>query len=216
MAGFVYIVQQGEWMSKIAAKFGFTDFHEIYDHDQNARLRELRPNPNVLRPGDRVWIPTEYVAVLDPPRGGDTEVTLKVEPAPMERVRMTMRDASGQPMANEAYTLRIGAFEKQGTTDGDGKLDEEVDPTLLQLSDGQIEIQDRAMQVRLGHLDPVKSITGIQQRLSNLGFLLGGITGEIDEPTARAIKKFQKAQDIPADGVASQSFCEKLEEVYGE
>lgn len=216
MAGFIYIVQQGEWLSKIAAKFGFADYHEIYDHDQNARFRELRPNPNVLRKGDRVWIPTEYVAVLDPPRGGETEVTLKVEPAPPEHVRLTLRDADGQPMANQAYTLRIGAFEKQDTTDGDGKLDEEVDPTLLEISDGHVEIQDRAMQVRLGHLDPVKSTTGIQQRLSNLGFLLSDISGEIDEPTVRAIKKFQQAQNIPVDGVASQSFCEKLDEVYGE
>jgi N-acetylmuramoyl-L-alanine amidase len=216
MAGFVYIVQEGEWLSKIAAKFGFTDFHEIYDHDQNAHFRELRPNPNVIKKGDRLWIPTEHVAVLEPPQGSATEVTLKVEPAPMERVKMTLRDASGQTMASEAYTLRIGAFEKQGTTDGDGKLDEEVDPTLLQISEGQIEIQDRTMQVRLGHLDPVRSVTGIQQRLANLGFLLGEVTGDVDEPTVRAIKKFQKAQDIPVDGVASQSFCEKLDEVYGE
>ena len=216
MAGFVYIVQQGEWMSKIAAKFGFADYREIYDQDENARLRELRPNPNVLEKGDRVWIPTEYVAVIEPPRGGESEVTLKVEPAPMEHVLLTLRDAAGQPMANQAYVLRIGAFEKQGTTDGNGKLDEEVDPTLLAISDGHIEIQDRHMQVHLGHLDPGKSITGIQQRLSNLGFLLGDITGEIDEATVRAIKKFQKAQAIPVDGVASQSFCDKLEELYGE
>ena len=44
-------------MSSIAALYGFADYQLIYGDGANAELRRLRPNPNVLYPGDRVFVP---------------------------------------------------------------------------------------------------------------------------------------------------------------
>ena len=62
-----HIVKQGECLSLIARRYGFANYRTVYDHADNAELRELRPNPNVLSPGDVVVIPdkdtkTESVA----------------------------------------------------------------------------------------------------------------------------------------------------------
>jgi hypothetical protein len=52
-----YIVRRGDYLSKIARKHGFRSWREIYYHPANAAFRTLRPNPNLIYPGDVVQIP---------------------------------------------------------------------------------------------------------------------------------------------------------------
>ena len=52
-----HVVAQGEYLSLIAARFGFRDPRVIWNHPDNAALRERRKNPNVLFPGDVLTIP---------------------------------------------------------------------------------------------------------------------------------------------------------------
>ena len=47
-----YVVQQGDYLSRIALRFGFADWRAIYDHADNASFRKKRPNPNLIKPGD--------------------------------------------------------------------------------------------------------------------------------------------------------------------
>ena len=54
---YIYKVEQGENLSRIAKKYGFTDAMAIYSHAKNAALRYKRPDPNLLYPGDIVNIP---------------------------------------------------------------------------------------------------------------------------------------------------------------
>src|SRR5438270_7345148 len=56
MAGY-YIVKQGDHVSSIAKDNGFPDYHIIWDHPNNAELKQKRQNPNVLFPGDHVFLP---------------------------------------------------------------------------------------------------------------------------------------------------------------
>ncbi len=215
MSGFLYIVREGEWLAKIALQFGITDWHDIYDHDRNAAFRELRPDPSVVKAGDQLWIPKSESVVIDPPQGSEEEQVFTVDPVPPETVDIVMHDIEGNAIANKPYTLQIGAFEVEGTTDGDGRLTEEVDPLLLRVGGGQVIMEGRTLSVMLGHLDPVNTISGIQQRLNNLGYHVGDITGDLDDTTVAAVKRFQAAESIPVDGVASKSFCDKLDDVYG-
>lgn len=50
----------------------------------------------------------------------------------------------------------------------------------------------------------------LQQRLSGLGFDTGGIDGKIGPATRHAIRAYQRAQNLPADGYASISLLERL------
>ena len=56
MAG-MHTVKQGEYLSLIAAQYGFTNWQTIWNLPQNADLQKQRQNPNVLFPGDQVYVP---------------------------------------------------------------------------------------------------------------------------------------------------------------
>src|ERR1700676_5647428 len=50
-------VLQGDHLSKIAKDNGFTDYTVIWDHPNNSDLKKQRQNPNILLPGDQVFVP---------------------------------------------------------------------------------------------------------------------------------------------------------------
>ena len=56
-----YTVQQGECLSSIARKCGFPDYATLYRDPENAAFRKKRPNPNVICPGDVLFIPDRAV-----------------------------------------------------------------------------------------------------------------------------------------------------------
>ncbi len=51
MAGKTQTVKQGDYFAKIAKKYGFSDWRTIYNHADNAELKQKRPDPNILHPG---------------------------------------------------------------------------------------------------------------------------------------------------------------------
>ncbi len=52
-----YTVKKGDTLSKIGRLHG-VDWKKIYMHDKNRAFRRKRPNPNLIYPGDVVFIPT--------------------------------------------------------------------------------------------------------------------------------------------------------------
>ena len=50
-------VQSGECLSTIGKQYRFEDFRTIFDHPKNGPLKRKRENPNVLLPGDCLFIP---------------------------------------------------------------------------------------------------------------------------------------------------------------
>jgi len=52
-----YTVQRGDTLTKIAIRHGFRNWRVIYDHPDNAGFKRLRPNPNLIYPGDVIQIP---------------------------------------------------------------------------------------------------------------------------------------------------------------
>lgn len=52
-----YIVRPGDSMSKIGQAHG-VDWKDIYTHANNAMFRLKRSNPDLIEPGDRIFIPT--------------------------------------------------------------------------------------------------------------------------------------------------------------
>lgn len=56
--GTVYTVRRGDSLSAIARQYHIANWQTIYNDPQNAAFRRLRPNPNIIQPGDQVYVPT--------------------------------------------------------------------------------------------------------------------------------------------------------------
>src|SRR5438477_4874350 len=52
-----YTVQRGDSLSKIAQSNGFGDWRTIYRDPHNSEFRQLRPDPDLIYVGDRLFIP---------------------------------------------------------------------------------------------------------------------------------------------------------------
>lgn len=62
----LYTVVKGDNLTFIARRFGVKHWRDLYNHPKNAEFRHKRPNPNLIYPGDQLFIPgwsdqpTEY------------------------------------------------------------------------------------------------------------------------------------------------------------
>ncbi|MBB94777.1 MAG: hypothetical protein CML68_09265 [Rhodobacteraceae bacterium] len=63
MADRVHTVKKGDTLSKIAKKYGIKSAKALYDDPANAKFRKLRPNPDLIEPGDKVTIPPTPASV---------------------------------------------------------------------------------------------------------------------------------------------------------
>src|SRR5579872_3008995 len=66
MAGY-HVVSEGENLTLIARKYGLSSYRKIWNHPDNGDLREKRGTPDLLCPGDRVYVPdTEPAEPAEP------------------------------------------------------------------------------------------------------------------------------------------------------
>ena len=203
-------LKQGDCLTSIAHANGF-DPATIWDHPDNAKLKDLRSNPHALLPGDKLVVPKreereENVAT-------DTSKTFYLSTGPVRlRLRLTRHN---KPRASEAFELELEDNQTlSGTTDGDGWIDEVIpDSTqrvVLKLQEGEEE-----HILLLGSLDPHDSPTGIQHRLRNLGYYLGKVDGILGPQSRAAIRAFQQAEGIDVTGKPDKATVDKLYKVYG-
>ena len=211
-----HTVQQGDTLAKIARMYGFREWKPIYEHGNNADFRKKRPNPNVIFPGDVLWVPEKTESERDALTG--KRHTFRV-PASKRTLRLRFLDAEGQPVANQEAVLEIDGREPIGgeKTDTDGKIEFPV-----QASDtgGRLTIAGRAYVLDFNHLNPVddtpdEGLSGIQGRLLNLGYYNGSITDTLDRPTRVALLLFQHDHNLEMTGKPDAQTVNKLVEQYG-
>jgi N-acetylmuramoyl-L-alanine amidase len=209
-----HIVKQGECISSIARRHGFSDWHTIYDDAQNRQLKKKRPNPHMLHPGDEVSIPEREKKSLSLSTGKVHEIKATI---PKRRLKLVLRDGAGKVLANAPYMIEgVGLF-AAGHTDDDGKLEQTVS-ALLQTA--RLSIAGYAWELRLGTLNPMSDtdddgVSGVQGRLANLGFYGGAVDGVLGPRTRDAIVAFEQEHGLKVTGKAEGDFLDKLEEVHG-
>jgi len=204
-----YTVQGGDCISSIAWQFGFFP-DTLWNHPGNAALKSKRKDPNVLLPGDTVFVPDKR------PREEDAATnkthTFKAKGVPAVFKLCLLRD--GKPRANEKYVLNIDGKLFEGSTDGGGNLEHAILPDAkegkLTLSDGQEEYE-----LKLGHLDPIDEVRGIQARLRSLGFYSGDLGDEMNAATRGALAAFQKSKGLSSTGAPDQATKEALKSAFG-
>jgi N-acetylmuramoyl-L-alanine amidase len=211
-----HTVVQGEHLSRIAKQYGFSDFHTIWDHPENAALKQKRQNPNVLHPGDRLHIPDREVR--EESRSTDQKHRFKVKGGRL-MLRLVLEDIYEKPIANARCELVVEGDRRDLTTDGKGKIEvaipQAAESGTLIVRSPETSIDGLALPVKIGHLDPVEEITGQKARLGNLGYYTGAIDEAQDTSFRLAVEEFQCEHDLAVDGVCGPATRAKLKSVHG-
>lgn len=185
-------VKQGDTMVSIALRYGFRDWRAIWSHPDNWKIRAARPDPQILYEGDEVIVPDKDVQKTACGTGSTHRFVLKAAPV---FVRLHLKDEEGQPVADHRFLLEVGGRSIEGRSGPDGLIHEEVPP---ESHEGKLTLwlrEDGApftWKVKIGHLDPADTISGVQARLNHLGYHPGEVTGEMNEQTAAALRRFQE------------------------
>ncbi len=162
-----YVVRAGDHLERLAFQGGF-DASAVWNDELNAALRERRPNPQMLAPGDILFVPEAAsgpgVAVSP---GGTYCFTARV---PTVHVRIAFR-SEGRAYANEPYRLTGNMPPLEGTTDGEGLFEAEL-PVHIAEVNLTFPALHLSHVLRIGHLDPVEVDTGVEARLRHLGYML--------------------------------------------
>jgi len=207
-----HTVEQGECLSSIARRYGLT-WKILWDNSHNAELRKKREDPNVLMPGDQVYV--REMKQRTTSKGDKATHSFKRKGVPTKLRLRLMRDDKSR--ANERYVLTVDGTSTTGTLDGNGQL-EGVIP--CDARSGNVVVGDDVdgYPLDLGALDPVGEATGLQGRLNNLGFYCGEVDGIVGPRTRTAIRQFQVAhasEGLRATGNADDKTKALLKQVYG-
>jgi hypothetical protein len=216
--GSFYIVKEGECLSSLAQKFGFKNLDIIYNHPENRELKKIRPNPNLLLPGDEVFIPESEPKSVSANTNYLHHFKLS---RPKTRLKILLSGLDNEPVRNRKYILHIDNLRFEGVSKYNGLIEHEISPfgeegiLMIYPEDGKQGADPIVLKVKLGHLDPIDTLTGIQARLNNLGFNAGPVNGIMEPLFVLGIKLFQQAYGLPIDGKPDSKTQLKLKQVYG-
>jgi Putative peptidoglycan binding domain/LysM domain len=218
----IHVVQQGEHLSRIAKQYGFTDYRTIWEHGKNAELRKKRENPNVIFPGDRLFIPERELK--EEPRPTDRRHRFQVRGRSL-KLRLVLQDLARKPISGVGCELRVEAEADRLVTDGQGMIQRDIPPeaehtTLLVQTPGEVaRMWPLPLPVKVGHLDPADEVSGQKGRLNNLGYFAGPLDGASEQENKElflsAIEEFQCDHDLVVDGKCGPRTQAKLKEVHG-
>jgi hypothetical protein len=207
-----YEVQQGDCIESVAYSHGHF-WKTIWNHPDNQRLKSQRKDPNVLLPGDRVFVPD--LQLKQEPGASEQRHRFRRKGVP-SKLSIVLKDEEGQPRAGLDYVLEIDGELLRGKTDGAGRLRHPIPPNAQR---GKITVTTRDRKeeylLQLGHLDPVTKISGVQARLSNLGFPCGPANGTLSEATRRALAEFQAKHQLKQSGEPDQATRDRLKQEHG-
>ena len=203
-----YQIKPGDCLISIAAEYGFF-WETLWNLPENAQLKRVRKDPNVLLSGDLLTVPERRHK--DESCAVDARHSFVRRGTPAKLIMHFVED--GEPLAGEEYVLDIDGEIRTGQLDGNGGLREVIKPNarriLLTLGD------DEPFEIALGTLDPVTTISGIQGRLRNLGFAPGAIDGVPGPKTKYAVQLFQESQGLEPTGAIDGALQESLLKAHG-
>jgi hypothetical protein len=216
-----YTVKSGDWVSKIATNFGLADWKVVWNDPQNADLRELRGDPNVIYPGDQIYIPPLKAKDQSCPTDQLHQFRRK---SASKKLKLVLRDAEGEPRKSVPCRLEIDNKPVPGVkgTDSDGLIEtlipESSEQGVLIVGEDGAEVY----QLQLGQLDPIETVKGYQERLANLGHYTGEIDGVVGPLTGKAVRAFQEFENLRegktvlvVDGIMGPKTQERLQKLHG-
>ena len=197
-------VGKGETAISLSKKKGF-DWNTVWNHGENAELKAKRKDPSLLFETDEIFFPEKQLKEVS--KSTDAEHIFKRKGDPC-KIKLQLLKL-GKPRANEDYTFNVEGTIINGKTDAEGNIEHFIPSAAksakLILSGGKEEYP-----VGIGRLDPLEEISGVQQRLNNLGHNCAE-SGKLDEKTKAALKKFQADNKLEATGEIDSDTKAKLQ-----
>ena len=205
-----YVVAQGESIGSVAYKHGLLP-DTVWEDAGNRELREARKNKDVLYPGDRLVVPKlrkKSESVSDQQRH-----TFRRKGVPAW-LRLQFQNWDG-PRANEPYVVLVEGRSYEGTTDGEGRLAVPIPPDAKR---AEVRVGDPpdVYDLDLATVDPIETTRGVQGRLFNLGYAVGGADGSMSDDTRKALEQFRADHGLPGgDGDPDDALRQALEKAHG-
>jgi hypothetical protein len=205
-----HIIKQGEHVSRVADEHGFHSYRALWDHGENQALKQLRRNPNVLFPGDTLFVPERQEGL----EAGATEQRhrFQLHATPLI-LRLVLRTIDGEPIRNTACELLLNLQRIPLVTNNDGMIEHEI-PKRGEEVKVFVPTRELEFDLKIGHLDPIEEVSGEQARLDNLGYF-AGYSPQDTKQLLWAVEEFQCEHDLPVTGVYDAATKAKLEKDYG-
>jgi hypothetical protein len=199
-----YTVVRGDCFSSIAEQFGFFP-DDLWNLPENAELKQKRKDPNVLYPGDSVFVPE--LRRKEASCSTDQLHSFRKKGVPAKLKLRLLDDV--QPRKTTPYELEIDGRWLSGTTDGDGYLEHPIPPSARKgkLLVGEGPTKD-VYELQFGTLDPIETEEGVRGRLTNLGYA--------GENLSEALKAFQQRAGLPVTGEIDAAIRARLQEEFGQ
>lgn len=205
-----HVVRRGEDMASIAARYGFF-WKTLWNHADNAELKRVRKDPNVLLEGDRVTIPDLRASEYG--RSTEARHRFRRKGVPSKLKMQLLRD--DEPRSGVSWEFEVVGQTHSGSTDAEGYLELPVPPGAdrgtLTIREGE-RVDTRV--IRIGSLDPVTTVRGVQQRLRNLQFACP-TDGKMGDETKGALAEFQRRNGLDADGELDDDTRDTLKKIHG-
>jgi len=200
----MHTVAQGECVTSIAARAGFT-WETVWNDGRNTALKNKRKDPNVLFPGDEIYIPDRDVKKVSRPTGQRHTFIKTIAKA---RVHVRLLDGD-KPRASVPYTLVVDDVTIAGATTADGFIKHDIPANAQrgQLTVGSGKLKEE-YEFQFGTVDPVESEEGIRGRLIDLGY-------GTDDLSA-AISAFQHKEKLTITGAVDAATRDRLRERFGQ
>lgn len=207
----IHVVRQGESVISLSKRYGIPA-DKILNHPDNRSLRNRQRDSGILFPGDRLTIPEREIKEID----CATEQRHRFRCNNRNSLLKIRFLAQDEPRANEPYLLRIHTQEYRGNLDNDGwlrvSIPADTQEAVIELGE---ESEREEFAIRIGHLDPVDEIRGVQQRLNNMGFFYGAENDQLTEEMQGALCAFQAKHGLEESGELDDATKSKLVEIYG-
>ena len=213
-----HTIAQGETLTRIAQRYKLSSWKTLYDHPDNAAFRKLRPNPNIIFPGDTITVPDVVAKKMSASAGKSHVFCLKKE---VEIFKIKISNSAGKAWDGKRVVVTLGANTIDTLITPEGML--EIPLTQGDESEAKIDIYmddpngapSHTFNVELAHLDPVEELSGVQARCNLLGHDCGVADGIMGSKTRAGVKSFQSQYGLQVDGEPGPLTKAKLKEVYG-
>jgi hypothetical protein len=177
-----YVIRKGDFLLKLAYTFDF-DANTVWNDATNAGLRQIRSDPNILLPGDVLYIPDQVdkePAFKSLVTGGTNTFTSDVP-----TMTLTHQFAGDDPTtyASKAYTVEELDDLTGLQTNENGVA---TFPVPLTLETATITFTDteESFVLAVGEMDPINTISGVFKRLQNLGYIDEDVAYSASDPSS--------------------------------
>lgn len=213
-----HTVAQGETLLRIAKQYGYQTSKALYNHPSNAEFKALRPDPNLIYPGDKITIPPKKEKFIPLRTNSINSFVVQNE---KEYFRLQVSYDDGDDVAGKRVVLNIGSQTIDTVLQSDGLIEVELNnndaltgTVDLYLNEGETT-PTKSFAVQIGNLDPIDTLSGVQGRCNMLGFDCGTVDGVMGKKTRIGVKEFQYEHDLDIDGIPGPKTKAKLQQVFG-